>query len=320
MKSIQCPSCGAPIRFEDDAVVTECGHCGSSIAPTQYLSGGAIGGGRGRHRVDVDLTGLRKTLSPGRALGCFAAVMALIFGIGGLVFWRGFTMQKSVRSSIEKATEGFVRPGLGRAGEGPIPVARLAEPAFAGRHPLAAAPPPGGLGAIDPVAGLPWALALAQVWHSDVKLERIDVERLRPDGTVNVQDDPAAGVTYRFVSPSRFQALRERANLEADPKGDHEFWIQLEKGGIAAYELSSHAAFATDDEAAEIAALTWPKSLALARILENAAGRPGFPEVPFYKGYLIRLEREGWCWYLSTLSGSPSIPRVRASDGRVWPY
>ena len=42
--------------------------------------------------------------------------------------------------------------------------------------------------------------------------------------------------------------------------------------------------------------------------------------MPFFQGYLIRLEDEGWCWYISTLSGSPDIPRVRARDGRAWPY
>ena len=300
--------------------MTECGHCGSSIAPTSYLSREAMGG---KHRIDVqvlDLSGARRALSPGRALGCFATVMALIFGIGGIVAWRAWSVQKSIRSSIEKATTSFSSPSFGRTVEAPLPVAKLAEPAFAGRHALAAAPPPGGLGAVDPVAGLPWALAIAQVWSSDVKLERIDVERMRPDGTVNVQDDPAAEVTYRFVSPRRFQALRERANLEADPKGDHEFWVQLEKGGIAAYELSTDAVFASEEDGAEIAALTWPKSQPLANVLGAAAARPGFPDVPFYKGYLIRLKDEGWCWYLSTLSGSPDIPRVRARDARAWPY
>ena len=315
---MQCPSCGAPIRFEDDAVVTECGHCGSQIAPTQHIARGSRG-----PRADVqvvDLTGVRKALSPGKAMGCIVTMLVLIFGIGGLVFWRGYAMQKSIRKSIETATSSLSRPTFGRAEEAPLPVAKLAEPAFAGHHAIAAAPPPGGLGSIDPVAGLPWALALAQVWSADVKLERIDVERLRPDGTVNVQDDPAAEVTYRFLSPSRLQSLLERANLEADPKGDYEFWIQLEKGSISAYELSGDAAFVIHGESEEVAALTWPKSRPLSEILRNSAAKPGFPEVPFYKGYLLRLEDEGWCWYLSTLSGSPNIPRVRARDGRVWPY
>jgi hypothetical protein len=44
------------------------------------------------------------------------------------------------------------------------------------------------------------------------------------------------------------------------------------------------------------------------------------PSKPFYKGYLIHLEREGWVWYLSTLSGDDSIPRRRARDARFYPY
>jgi hypothetical protein len=40
---------------------------------------------------------------------------------------------------------------------------------------------------------------------------------------------------------------------------------------------------------------------------------------PFLKGYLIHLDDEGWVWYFSPLSGE-SLPRVRASDGKPWPY
>ncbi|MFN7942371.1 MAG: hypothetical protein U0X73_12295 [Thermoanaerobaculia bacterium] len=42
--------------------------------------------------------------------------------------------------------------------------------------------------------------------------------------------------------------------------------------------------------------------------------------MPFYKAYVIHLEDEGWCWYLSTLSGAPDIPRLRPRDGRFYPY
>jgi hypothetical protein len=158
------------------------------------------------------------------------------------------------------------------------------------------------------------------VWSRDAKIERVDVERLRPDGTLNVQDDPEAEVTYRFVSPSRFEALREKMNLEKNPRGDQEFWVEIQGGRVYAYELQTLSQLASDDDAQEIAALTWPKSLPLTQILPALAKRKGFPAVPFFQGYLIRLEDEGWCWYLSTLSGSPNIPRVRARDGRAWPY
>ena len=71
-----------------------------------------------------------------------------------------------------------------------------------GYHALSASPPAGGYGAVDPVAALSWALSIAQAWESDARLERIDVSRLRPDGTVNVQDDGDALLTFRFRSPS----------------------------------------------------------------------------------------------------------------------
>lgn len=319
MKSLNCPSCGAPIEIDEESVVQVCSHCGSNLAPTRHLWRGRAPTDAGA-RVEVhriDLSGLRRPVA--KSFGCLLLVLVLVLGIGGFVAWRAFTMQSSIRSSIESVTRGLSESPTA-VKKGPLPVSALAEPSFRGRHEISAAPPPSPLSAYDPVAGLPWALALAQVWSDDVKLERIDVDRLRPDGTINVQDDPEAEVTYRFVSPRRFQALRERANLESRPKGDQEFWIVIENGKLFAYELETHAAFASDREAAEIDGLTWPKSLSMPEILRGAARRREFPDVPFYKGYLIRLEDEGWCWYLSTLSGSPSIPRVRARDGKSWPY
>jgi hypothetical protein len=42
---------------------------------------------------------------------------------------------------------------------------------------------------------------------------------------------------------------------------------------------------------------------------------------PFLEGYMIFLDDEGWVWYLSPLArGSESLPRVRATDGRPWPW
>src|SRR5690606_3970027 len=85
----------------------------------------------------------------------------------------------------------------------------------AGYHALDVAPPAGGYGALDAVAALPWALTIAQAWAADARLERIDVARMRPDGTLNVQDDAEASVTYRFKSPSKLAAYREQARLSS---------------------------------------------------------------------------------------------------------
>ena len=86
-------------------------------------------------------------------------------------------------------------------------------------------PPAGGYGAVDAVAALPWALAIAQAWQGDARLERIDVTRLRPDGTVNLQDDGEASLTYRFVSPGARKALRDQARLRATTEAVVGLWV-----------------------------------------------------------------------------------------------
>lgn len=317
MKSLTCPSCGAPLEAEEGSAYFACSFCGATVAPTQQLKGL-----RAKPQVSVEVANLttRRRLTPAQSLSCGALVAALIAGLGAFVFVRARGIERSVRQSIATATRNLPTATTFRQEEAALPVARLAEPGFTGEHLLAATPPPTGLGAFEPVASLPWALAIAQVWSRDAKIQRIDVDRLLPDGTLNVQDDPEAEVTYRFVSPSRFEALRERMNLEKNPRGDQEFWIEVRGGKVFAYELQTLSQLADDEDAQEIAALTWPKSLPLTQILPALAKRRGFPAVPFFEGYLIRLEDEGWCWYLSTLSGSPNIPRVRARDGRIWPY
>lgn len=316
MKSLTCPSCGAPLEVEEGSPFFACSFCGATVAPTQQIR--AV---RQPPRITVevgDRSGRRRP-TPAQALGCGALVAALILGIGAFVFVRARGIERSVRQSIATATRHLETTSFRRE-EAAMPVARLAEPAFSGKHLLAATAPPTGFGTFEPVASLPWALAIAQVWSRDAKIQRVDVDRLRPDGTLNVQDDPEAEVTYRFVSPSRFEALREKMNLEKNPRGDQEFWVEIQAGKVYAFELQTLSQMVSDDDAQEIAALAWPKSLPLTQILPALGKRRGFPAVPFFQGYLIRLEDEGWCWYLSTLSGSPDIPRVRARDGRAWPY
>lgn len=314
MKTLTCPSCGAPLEVEEGRLYFDCSFCGATVAPTQHLKGirpapgGPIASGR--------------RLTAAQSIGCFALVFVLVGGIGIFVYARALRAQKAIREAIATTTGDLARAtnGTRRQDELALPLTRLAEPSFTGRHLLAATAPPGGFGAFEPVAALPWALTIAQAWSRDARIQRIDVDRVRPDGTMNVADDPEAEVTYRFVSPARFAALRERMNLEKNPRGDQELWVEVEGGKVYVYELQTLSQLADDDDAQEIAALTWPKSLPLTEIVPALASRKGVPAVPFFEGYLIRLDDEGWCWYISTLSGSPSLPRVRARDGRAWPY
>jgi hypothetical protein len=68
------------------------------------------------------------------------------------------------------------------------------------------------------------------------------------------------------------------------------------------------------------AALPPPVSLPLAEILEHARRGRGFEDKPYYAGYLIHLPREGWVWYFRAVSGTTGYPRVRARDGKTYPY
>jgi hypothetical protein len=63
-----------------------------------------------------------------------------------------------------------------------------------------------------------------------------------------------------------------------------------------------------------------PASLPLDEVLERARRGRGFEDKPYYAGYLIHLPREGWVWYFRAISGTSGYPRVRASDGRTYPY
>ena len=183
-----------------------------------------------------------------------------------------------------------------------------------GHHDLDVTPPAGGYGNVDAVAMLPWALAIAQAWEADAQIGRIDVERLRPDGTLDVQDDASAVLRYRFVSPRRTERLRQQARLQADAEDAVGFWVTVTAGQPRVYaEVRPGAALRDLEEA------PYPSALPLPDLFGRPAVKALAADLPFLKGYLIPLPREGWVWYFSSLANE-SRPRVRARDGAVWPY
>lgn len=315
MKSLKCPNCGGPIELGDHEIRTACPYCAGSLERTLAMPrphAGEPGRGRARTPSAGQQIGLR------RAAGCTLLVVVGIAAVGAFVALRAARIGREVARGVADASRSLPRAAPDEPVAG-LPLARLAEPEFAGRHRLAAAPPPTGLAAFEAVGNLPWALAIAQHWAPDVQLWRIDVERLRPDGTVNVADDPHAEVSYRFVSPRRAAAFRARADAQPDARGDFELWVTVEKNMIYGYEISTLPQIAAIHYE-ELERLDYPRSRPLPEILAANARRSELPGVPFFNAYLIRLEDEGWCWYLSTLSGKPNIPRFRARDGRMWPY
>lgn len=319
MRSLKCPDCGGPIDLAEDDLRTACPYCGAALERTVVAERRTLGLPPNQPvAIEISLGEARRPGRAGRLLGCLVFVILAVAGSGAYVAWRGASIGADIARRVAEAGSKAKSLSVSST-EKVLPLERLSEESFRGRHAIAAAPPAGGFAALEPVGALPWALALAQRWSPDAAPWRIDVERLRPDGTVNLADDEHGKVTYRFASPRRLAAFRERANREPEARGDFEFWISVERGTVNAYELETLPQIA-GMEAEEIARLTYPKSLPLSDIFAKNARRKELPEVPYFKGYLIQLEREGWCWYLSTLSGTPSIPRFRARDGRMWPY
>jgi hypothetical protein len=173
---------------------------------------------------------------------------------------------------------------------------------------LATAPPPGGFTAFDPVAALPWAMDIGRAWASDAVLTRIDIGRVSATGVVDLAGETGAG--YRFVSPGRYQR-----------------WINETDAGV---QTLTATGLMLEIKGTQVRALPYeernagprppPDSLPLAGILERARTGRGFEEKPYYAGYLIYLPREGWVWYFRAVSGTTGYPRVRARDGRTYPY
>lgn len=170
------------------------------------------------------------------------------------------------------------------------------------------APPPGGFASFDPVAGLPWAMSIAHAWAPDAVLTRIDVGRVSSTGVVDLTGDTPSG--YRFHSPARL--LRSKQETDGGTKSATASGMMLQVQGTAVRVLM-------ETSTREEPAAPPPASLRLPELLAKAGTGTGFSDRPFYAGYMIFLPREGWAWYFRAPSGD-SFPRVRAKDGRVYPY
>ncbi len=308
MKRIQCPSCGAPLPKGPAADRrVSCEYCGA-----EFLGDGTA---RLRAATAADLSGQGKQVGEavshaGRwVLGVVAACFALALAVTAVVIFISVRAAKDAsrvlhanRQPVERReapAESWTVADLSRLTPDRIDV------------PLTVSAPPSPLERFDPAASLPWALAIAQGWQRDARLERIDAERLRPEGTVDVAGDPDAEVLYRFWSPAQIEEFHRRADLQKDAKATCEFWLRLAGGKILGRVLDGRP----DDDPLP----PFPEIPPLVTTFATLTSRPGFPMKPFFDGYLLHLPDEGWVWYLHTLGGQ-SLPRVRARDGRQWPY
>lgn len=194
-----------------------------------------------------------------------------------------------------------------------IAPANLAAAGETGWHELDVVPPSSGWAAFEPVTDLQWAMKIAHDWTPEARLTRIDVNRLKGEGTIDLTAGPDNSAGYRFVAPSQVEGWKAIADRDSNAKVPYELMIKLAEQKVTA--LIVHGRPPTDElPPLDVVSQPAPELLGL------AAKDKSFAPHPFYNGYMIHLEREGWVWYLSSLSGQSSLPRVRARDGAVYPY
>lgn len=292
----RCSGCGAALGAPtDDDLTIVCTFCGLRHDINAPGSGGPA-------PVVIELgPGMRR--ANGLIVGTVLAIVALSVAGGLYVSYRAAAEATTRVTDATRATQ--ERAAERRRALAPAELSRLTE--FAWKT-IDVPPPPGGFAAFDPVASMPWALDIAHAWATDAVITRIDIDRVAATGAVALDGEATGG--YRFASPAR----ADRAKREADTgvTGATATGMMLQLRGAEVRVLM-------ESDRVDDLPPTAPASLPLAEVLERARRGRGFGDRPFYAGYLIPLPREGWVWYFRSLSGE-SFPRVRARDGRVYPY
>lgn len=291
----RCSGCGAALGVPtDDDLTIVCTFCGLRHDLNEVA---------GAPQAVVIELGPRMRRANTAVVTAILGVVALAVGGGLYVAYRSAT---AVTSTVQQATALATRRIAETAPA--LPPSELATSTSFGWKDVATDPPPGGYAAFEPVAALPWAMAIARAWAADAVLTRIDVGRVSATGVVDLSGEDTSG--YRFGSPAR--ARRWRQEVDAGTKGATTTELMLQIKGNTTRALVS----GDNRDEPETPA---PVSVPLPELLARARKGKGFGDRPFYGGYMIHLPREGWVWYFRAPSGD-SFPRVRARDGRVYPY
>lgn len=291
----RCAGCGASLgEPTDDDLTIVCRFCGL------------------RHDInDLAGAGAPVVVSVGRAgrsgSRAIAAVVLLIVAAtvaGGLYVASRTALEVTTR--VQEATTAAQNRAAER--NRPLALAELGTFTEYAWRPVDAPAPPGGFASFDPVAALPWAMTIARAWAPDAVLTRIDVGHVSATGIVDVSGDAPSG--YRFHSPGR--RLRWKQETDGGTRSTTSTGMMLQVQGTAARVL-------LDTNSRDEAKTSDPVSLPLPELLARARKARAFGDRPSYAAYMIFLPREGWAWYFRAPSGD-SFPRVRARDGRVYPY
>jgi hypothetical protein len=292
----RCSGCGAALGDPtDDDLTIVCRFCGLRH-DINDLAGDAT-----PVVVQVRAPG---TGGAGRAIATIVLLVVSLTVAGGLYLASRATREVTTR--VRETTDAVRQRVADR--NRPLALTELDTLTEFAWKPVGTAPPPGGFSSFDPVAALPWAMSIAHAWAPDAVLTRIDVGRVSPTGVVDLSGDTPSG--YRFHSPARL--LRWKQETDGGTKSTTASGMMLQVQGTAVRVLM-------ETNAREEPATSAPASLRLADLLTKARTARGFSDRPFYAGYMIFLPREGWAWYFRAPSGD-SFPRVRAKDGRVYPF
>lgn len=289
----RCSGCGAALgESTDDDLTVVCRFCGLRHDLDDLASRGAavVGIGPRARRVG------------GRVVALVLAFVAVIVGVSIYAVYRAAESMTTVvqtAAAVQQHTAERRRP---------VTLDELpALTEFAWKT-VETPPPPGGFAAFEPVAALPWAMAIGRAWATDAVVTRVDVGRVTATGVVDLSGEATSG--YRFASAARSLRWRQETDSGSKSVTATGLMLQVQDSAVKVLMQTDHRAEPPAPAAA---------SLPLPEILARARRSRSFGDRPYYAGYLIHLPREGWVWYFTTPSRD-SFPRVRARDGRVYPY
>lgn len=291
----RCSGCGAALGTPtDDDLTIVCRFCGL------------------RHDInqlgDPDAPVVPQTGRPlgGVARAIIAGILLMVAISVGSGLYVAYRAADAVTTRVRDTAEAARQASAERSR--PLALAELGTLTEYAWKAVATTPPPGGFEAFDPVAGVPWAMTIARAWAPDAALTRIDVGRVSSTGVVDASGDTPSG--YRFHSPARL--LRWKQETDGGSKSTTATGLMLQLQGTEVRVL-------IETRGRKEPPTPEPTSLSLPALLARARTARAFSDRPFYAAYMIFLPREGWAWYFRAPSGD-SFPRVRARDGRVYPY
>jgi hypothetical protein len=298
----RCAACGGPLpevpRGERQQTCPFCGIVNDlTHAATQPL------------KIELNVDDVRKAaLHVGRKV---KLAMLLGVGIAALVVAIGILQAvRPVRDALREVTE---QSKAMQERLRPIAPAELATVGESGWKEVHVPAPPSGWTTFDPIADIEWAMAIARAWQPDARLTRIDVTRVASTGTLNLTADLEEVAGYRFVSPGQLAEWERIADRQVDARVPYELMMNVARQKVVAHVVRGRPP-------ARRVPPPPPDTQRLSEVISRAISSGRFAELPFYNGYLTHLDREGWVWYLQSLSRRESLPRVRARDGAVYPY